>query len=186
MDTGIVKVINKCLDRITIYLRYKRPKRGTDTRPRVFSLDPGAESKPLPKRLLVGARGWADIERRRCVQIESVPFDPRHVRLLNKSRSSLDLVFRIPLPRAPSRTTKITLKPGEKSRLVDVKLLRKRKAFRDLVATKRLAVIPVFDIGPASGARGSTGWYDGDDVYTCYDCGGPIVFRGSPPTPVHI
>jgi hypothetical protein len=186
METGIVTLINNCLHAVTIYLRYKRPKRGIDTRPRFFSLDPGAKSKPLPSRLLIGARGWTELERRGCVHLKSVPFDPRHVRLLNKSRSSLDLVVRIPRPRAPTRTAKITLEPGEKSRLVDVKLLRKQKAFKNLVATKRLAIVPVFDIGPAGEARGATGWYEGDDVYTCYDCGGPIVFRGSPPTPVHI
>ena len=40
-------------------------------------------------------------------------------------------------------------------------------------------------IGPPEHPR-CVGSYYGEDVYVCYECGQPIVFRYAPPRPIHV
>ena len=181
MDTDTVKVVNNCTSAVRVYLRFVRPKRGGDRRPTSFDIEPGQESRPIPRRLLAGARDWSRLQSNSCIQIESVAFDPRYIRLLNESSKPISLTLR---PRKAKAPKTLVIRPDKKSRVLDVSAVPKPR-LRELQRKGQLSVIPVYEIGPA-GTSQSRGWSDGEDVYTCYECGGPIVFRGSPPTPVHI
>jgi hypothetical protein len=149
-------------------------------------IEPGERTKPMPRHWLVGARGWEELRNRDCVVLKSVKFEPRYVQLLNDSTKPIAIVLRVPRPEAPARLKKISLKPKQRSRVVDLRTVRDQKRLRRLVSAKKLSLYPDFWIGPATGRGKAIGSYYEEDVYTCYDCGGPIVFRGAPPTPVHI
>lgn len=181
-----VQVVNKCAESVTVFVRHTRPKRGLGRRPGFFALEPGQESKPLPSVWLVGARGWKELSRRPCITIKSVTFDPRFVQLLNRSGECVQLAIKIRRPKAPPKIARFTVKPKEKSRTIDLKAIREKKKLKHLVLERKLKVVPVLDIGPATGRGRALGSYYQEDVYTCYECGGPIIFRGDPPTPVHI
>src|SRR5689334_6461115 len=185
MDIEIVKLINNCPQRIEIFLRYNRPKKGVDSRPRSLSLKPGQESWPLPKRLVVGAHGWDELRQRACFVVQHVPFDPRYIRLLNDSPNKIVIPLRVAGTKKVKKRASLIIKPSKTSRVVDLKAIGRRR-LRRLVSKKKVSIQPVFKIGPARMPKRSTGWYDGENVHTCWECGGAIVFRGSPPTPVHI
>jgi hypothetical protein len=185
MDIEIVKLINNCPQTIKIFLRYNRPKKGEDSRPRSLSLKPGQESWPVPKRLVVGAAGWDELRRRACFVVQRVPFDPRFIRFLNESPEKIVVAYTVTRPKRPKKRVILTIKPGKTSRVVDLKAIG-RSRLRGLLAKRKISIRPVFKIGPARMPERSTGWYDGENVYTCWECGGAIVFRGSPPTPVHL
>ncbi len=185
MDEQIVKLINNCPQKIKIFLRYNRPKKGEHSRPRSLSLEPGQESWPLPKRLVVGAAGWDELRKRDCFVVRRVPFDPRYIRMLNQSPESIVMNLMVPRPKRRKKRVTLTIEPGKTSRVVDLKAIGPNR-LRGLLARRKIAIRPVFKIGPARMPKRSTGWYDGENVHTCWDCGGAIVFRGNPPTPVHI
>lgn len=181
-----VEIVNNCPESLRVFLRRPRPKKGPSKLPASFALAPAEKSLPLPQVWLIGAKDWERLANRACVQIVNVAFDPQYVRILNVSSSQLELRIRArrPVPERP--TIKLSLSPRKPSRILDVKAISDRAKLNKLVATKQVRLVPVFDIGPASGERHVRGSYYGEDVYTCDKCGGPIVFRGSPPTPIHV
>jgi hypothetical protein len=185
MDVEIVRLINNCPQKIKIFLRYNRPKKGERSRPRSLSLKPGQESWPLPKRLVVGGAGWDELRRRDCFVVQRVPFDPRYIRLLNQSPEKIVIPLAVARPKKPRKRVILTINPRKTSRVIDLKAIG-RKRLQGLLAKRKISIRPVFKIGPARMPKRSTGWYDGENVHTCWDCGGAIVFRGNPPTPVHI
>jgi hypothetical protein len=174
-----VKVTNGCSDVITVYLRYPRPKKRFSKRRGHFKLRPAEESNPLPYPYLIGAKDWDALRRRRCVTVEEVSYRPEYVELLNLSPTPITVAIKTKKQRA------LLLEPDKPSRRVARKALAKPATLQKLVRARQIALIPVWEIGPATSER-SVGSYEDDRVYTCDECGGPIVFRGSPPVPIHI
>src|SRR5580693_1910358 len=127
MDTEIVKLINNCPQKIKIFLRYNRPKKGEHSRPRSFSLGPGQESWPLPKRLLVGAAGWDELRKRACFVVHRIPFDPRYIRLLNQSPEKIVVALTVTRPKRPKKRVILTIKPNKTSRVVDLKAIGRNR-----------------------------------------------------------
>ena len=70
--------------------------------------------------------------------------------------------------------------------MFDKRSISQPRRIESLVKKKVVGILPVYDIGPSTGRGKSIASYVDEDVYICYKCGGPIVFRVSPPTPVHI
>ena len=180
-----VQITNNCRDTIIVYIRYPRPKKSAKG-PKSVILTPQQKTHPLPIHFLVGARGWDKLKNRDCVNIESITDEPRFVQLLNRSTEVLSFDIRLALKVAKKAKTTIELKPGKRSRRVEMKSVSQRRRLDHLVKKKQVDVLPVYDIGPSTGRGRAVASYADEDVYTCYKCGGPIVFRGSPPTPVHI
>lgn len=147
-----------------------------------FTLQPRQSSHPLPQHFLDGAKGWDKLRARDCVIIETVPFQPRFAQIENLSPEPLELLVRP----APKRETVLKVKPGKKSKTVDVRSIAQRRRLRKLVEKDEAAVIFDDEIGPALGYGRAVGSYGTEGVYRCYECGGPIVFRGHPPRPIHI
>jgi hypothetical protein len=181
-----VKVTNNCPEKITVYLRYPRPRKGSLKGPGWFTLISSQSSHPLPLHFLVGAKGWESLKNRACVHIESVSFEPRFVRIANLSGATIELAVVPTAKVAKKRKTTLTIRPGRESRTVDIQSVTQRQRLNNFVKRGQVTVAPVYDIGPSTGRSHAVGSYAAEDVYICYKCGGPIVFRGFPPTPVHI
>ena len=181
-----MRIRNFCSETITIYLRYPRPKRKDVTRPTSFKLGPKQASHPLPLHVLLGAKGWGTLTERECVRIEPVSYEPRFVQITNLSAESIELAVRPAVKAAEERKSTLRVKPGEKSRTVDVRSISQRRRLRALAARRQVSVTPVYEIGPSTRRGGAIASYADEDVYICYECGGPIVFRGNPPRPVHL
>lgn len=184
MNSDFVKVINGSRHSITVSLYYRR-RRGAYKRPKSFTLEPGEESVPVSRDLLIAGEGWDELRANREVRIEPVRYDPRYIRLENQSSATVQLTLKVPRPKPSARVPAITIKPREVSRMVDMKTLKRPSQLKKLIKTKQISVQPVFEIAPPWTSR-AAGWYYGESVYTCDICGGPIVFRYSPPKPIHI
>jgi hypothetical protein len=180
-----LEITNNCNDTITVFLRRKRTKKLTK-QPNSIILRPGQSTNPIPLHFLVGARGWEKLKSRECVHIDSIAYEARFVQLLNRTKDVLCFNIRLAPTLAKKAKTTIELKPGQRSRSVQVSSISQRRRLDNLVKEKQVEILPVYDIGPSTGRGRSVASYADEDVYTCYKCGGPIVFRGSPPTPVHI
>ena len=180
-----VKLLNECEETIKVYLRYPRspkPFRRTTE----IKILPKHESRALPYPLLIGAKDWDLLKKRDCLKITEVPFEPRFLELLNISTQSLSFEI-VPATEARTREiTKVTIEPEESSRIIDQQSLREPGLLNKLEKEKKIQIMPVLDIGPSTGLKGAVGSFVGESVYICYKCGGPIIFRGSPPKPVHI
>ena len=184
-----VKVTNHCEETVEVYIRRPRAKKQTSAmkaRPSKYTLRPDDDTPPLPEHMLIGAKGWEALKNRECVEIAEVPHELRFVHVVNTSeqRVSIDLA---PATKARTREkTTVTVSPDKKSRLIDLKSVAQRRKLDHLVRDKKVMVEPNYEIGPTTGRKGAVASYVGESVYICYECGGPIVFRGSPPTPIHI
>jgi hypothetical protein len=181
-----VKIENHCTERIKVNIRYPRPKKKSKSLPKSFNLEPRQSSHPLPRNFLVGARGWDRLESLDCVDIKTVKYEPRFVQIDNLTEDLVTLNV-VPTPKVPIRKkTKLTIEAGKKSRSVDIHSISQRSKLRKLVKTGKVRLAPIYAIGPSTGRGKAVASYAHEDVYICYKCGGPIVFRGDPPMPVHI
>jgi hypothetical protein len=185
-EQELIQITNRCPDEITINLRYLRPKIKKIGHPTSITLKPGQKTPLLPEHILVGARGWDTLRTRTCILIEAKRQEPAFVQLINHSKDSLNLEIKLPTKKTKKATRFVKLSPGKRSRIVFVRSISHRKQFESDVKNKKIEVLPVFDIGPATGRGKSVGSYINESVYTCDECGGPIVFRFSPPVPIHI
>lgn len=189
-----VQVKNDCAENVTVYLRHPRPKKAHQKLITSFILRPREASRPYQQARLVGAKDWDELSSRECIKIVPVPFEPRFVQVKNLTPEPLLLEVNLPRkPEEPERTATITIRPLATSRLVDVTSIAKPRRVKNLAKKRRVLIIPNLDIGPISGPAdtaappaGVIGSYGDEEVYVCYDCGGPIVFRYMPPVPIHI
>jgi hypothetical protein len=180
-----LEITNSCNNTITVFLRRRRTKK-LAKQPNSIILRPGQSTNPIPLHFLVGARGWEKLKSRECVHMESIAYEARFVQLLNRTKEVLSFNIRLAPKLAKKAKTTIELKPGQRSRSVQVSSVSQRRRLDNLVKEKQVEILPIYDIGPSTGRGRAVASYADEDVYTCYKCGGPIVFRGSPPTPVHI
>jgi hypothetical protein len=156
-------------------------------------LAPRGKSRPLPYDLLIGTRGWEDLISGDRIRLEDVrPWRPAMVTVKNLS-SDQPVSFEIKLPPSKKRD-KFKGKPTAG--------LRKRYTVRPLETSPRVHLVsiakrtwddetlvdikPVPYIGPPMVDPPCVGSLGDDDVYVCYECGQPIVFRFRPPRPIHI
>jgi hypothetical protein len=150
-----------------------------------FDLASGHNSRPVPYSSLVGAKNWDKLNESGCLSLKNVPWTPTFVSVENKGESVLRLMLQ--LTKKKRRLTKIVrLKQGEISGPLHIGSVVERRQLKLLARRKRVVIRPLAYIGPRAGDARAAGSYGYEDVYICYECGGPIVFRGSPPVPIHV
>jgi hypothetical protein len=180
-----VRVHNNCAHRLVIRFRYRRRKKGPPRRPSNIVLQPQQVSQVVPWHLLVGAEGWSRLRELSCVKFEPASYTPGFVEIQNTSATPLTLSV-APAPEKRAAPTSVVVKPRGGVRRLYLGSIQDRRRLKRLESRGEVLVRPLIDIGPTTGRGGAVGSYGSEDVYICYECGGPIVFRGSPPTPVHI
>lgn len=188
-EVRFVKVINHCQETIKVYLRRLRSKKARPAwqqRASEFIVCPGQESPPLPYNRLHGGKGWTSWSTKECVEIAEVPYEYRFVHILNQSQESVSIELAPAVEARTRERTTVTVQPDQGSRAIDLGSVRKPSKLNTLVKDDKISIEPIHEIGPSTGRKGAVASYIGESVYLCYRCGGPIIFRGSPPTPVHI
>ena len=190
-EVHYVKLTNDCDETLIVYLRHGRPKKVPDSQISPLyeiKIPPKHESPPLAVHMLVGAKivGAKDWEERGCLKRTEIPFEPRFVELINISTESLSLQITPAAEPRKREITKVIIEPEETSRIIDLKSVKEPKVLSKLEKEKKIEVRPVLIIGPSTNLKGAVGSYVGESFYICYECGGPIIFRGSPPKPIHI
>ncbi len=186
-----VRITNNCTETIKVYLRYVMHTKPSlrRRRKRFIALKPRETSYPVAKTNLVGGKNWEEISSRPCVLIETVEHEHRFFVVKNTGRSPIAIPIKISVPQElaekyPKQERTIVIRPGAFSRSIDKKALKFPGQLQELVKA-RLALVKAVDIGPSK-KTGAVGSLDGEDVYICYQCGGPIIFRYNPPRPVHV
>jgi hypothetical protein len=184
-----VKITNNCKEKIEVKVRYRKspkPLMAEDYHPKPFILPPGKQSHPLPLHCLVGAKGWNALKASDCVNIDKVEYEPQFVQITNCSENEFTFDLGPTAKVAMKEKMTIKLMPGEQSRIVSVRSLLQRRRLKQLMQKKQITIDPIYDIGPSTGRGKAVASYCYEDIYSCHECGGPIVFRGSPPRPIHI
>jgi hypothetical protein len=185
-----VQITNKCPEKVRIYFRYVMYTKPSlkKKRKKFINLLPNRTTYPIARANLVGARNWDEISSRPCILIEAVQHEPQFYYVKNVGKAPLTIPIKPILPKEvaagyPKRKKVVVIKPGAVSRAIDKRSFQKPEQLQEFIRSKRASIRPA-DIGP--GREGTYGSFQGEDVYICYECGGPIVFRGHPPRPVHI
>ena len=180
-------VRNNCREKITVnMLRPPRPHPKKQPPECSFIVQPGKSYRPLQRSLLEGATGWDELRSRDCVTIETVTVETRFGQVMNLGPEPLELAMLLPPEAKPKAQTVVKLKPGEKSRTVDLRSIAQPERLSEAVENDKARVLARADIGPHTGRGRAVASYGIEDVYICYECGGAIVFREHPPRPVHI
>ena len=179
-----ITIENRCSDPITVHLRVLRPKKGLAT-PAKITVLPGYPSSPIPYALLAGTPDWDSLSRIKCVKlVETRTLPPFHI-IQNVTSRPLDIRVSPPAPREKKRVTTLHIRPGRKSPPISLRAVSRSRLDR-LVDLGSLKVEPVSYLAPTTRPAPVAATYFGEDVYICYKCGRPIVFRGHPPTPIHV
>ncbi|MFQ5903711.1 MAG: hypothetical protein ACE5JO_08475, partial [Candidatus Binatia bacterium] len=101
-----------------------------------------------------------------------------------KNTGVAPLQLKVELRKKKARRAKVvTVRPGQVSKPIHIASVVQKRRLKSLARRKTVRITPLAYIGPRVGDRPAAGSYGYEDVYICYDCGGPIVFRGSPPVP---
>jgi hypothetical protein len=155
--------------------------KGDSHAPRPIELAPNQVSPVVLLSAIVGCNGWAAVKD--CIHIEDAKDVPDFVRLITPSKKAIEIAVRTKAEkRGRPRRHKIRISARSKPRAIRADIIVDKKEIRKLEMRKLLKLVPFVPIYPPS--TGSYG-YD-DDFYICDDCGHPIVFRGFPPTPIHV
>lgn len=182
-------VRNNCQEEITVNMLRPpgpHPRRQPEEREIPFTVKPGESYRPLQRSLLEGATGWDELRKRDCVIIERVTLEAHYGQVVNLSSAALELAVRLPAKAKPKTEAVVKLKPGKKSRTVDLRSIVEPDQLSEAVDKGEATLLARADIFGAAIRRGAVASYGNEDVYICYECGGPIVFRGDPPRPIHI
>lgn len=181
-----VNVINNCSKTITVQIRVPRPKKGPPPPiPKSIKVRPNHESGPLPYAHVVGTQSWDALHDLGCVEFVRTRSLARFYSIENVSDQPIKLKVSPKAPPEKKRVATIAIKPGRKSRPLDIKSISRARV-DSLLDRKAIRLNPVKYIGPRVGPEPAVGSYFGENVYVCYKCGRPIVFRGYPPRPIHI
>ncbi|MFC2141251.1 hypothetical protein ACFLQP_03030 [Acidobacteriota bacterium] len=185
-NSEYVIITNECDEKIKVEVRYLRKKKPSPSySPKPFTLSPRQKSHPLPVHVLKN-ENYKALKARDCVSIDKVAYEPQFVQITNCSEKELTFDLGPTAKVAMKAKTTIKLKPGEQSRIVNERSLLQRSRLKRLAQKKKVTVDLIYDIGPSTGRGKAVASYGYEDVYICHECGGPIVFRGSPPRPIHI
>ena len=186
-SVAAVNIVNDCIELITINLNYPRAmKESRAHRPGQLDIPPKRGINNLPLYLLVGGKDWDKIQKIDCVHIEHTEYEPSFEYFTNMTQEIITLAIKptkeIPEPRPET----LQIDPKKRPRALNRISIDKPARIRKLVQEEKLILTPLRYIGPPTTERGSVGSYLGESVYMCYRCGGPIIFRGSPPRPIHV
>jgi len=181
-----VKVINGCAETILIYIWYRKTPKPTRRRRTKYILRPGKVTPPLPWNRLVGGKGFESWRTKECITVDELPDEDRFAQIVNISEEPLSIEVAPETEARKREKTTVTVAPRERSRTLDLTSVTEPGRLNQLIQEKKILLKPHYEIGPTTGRRGAVASYVGESVYICYECGGPIIFRGSPPRPVHI
>jgi hypothetical protein len=176
--TQLVKVRNSCSRAITLYPDKAHP----------IIVPTGLTSKPLSRMDLIRSRNWASLQTRRCISaIPVVSYTSNFVALTNVSPKRQPVAIKVwrGKPRASKKSVLVLRfrvpRTVRRQSIADYKWIEEQIKKQLIKAVDRYIVRPEPSDPPSS-----VGSYMGRNVYTCNRCGGPIIFRGSPPKPIHI
>jgi len=183
-----VRIVNNCDETVTVHRRFPRPKKSLPAPRRItpLKLKPQHASSALPYHELVGADGWSTLIKRPCIEVMDVEYEPRFVELLNTSGAPLQVELQPAHREAAQGPVTVLIGPKDEPRIIDAEAFANPDELRRLVEDAKVRIKPVVAIGPPTGLGRSVASFGSESVYVCNECGGPIVFRGSPPHPVHI
>jgi hypothetical protein len=181
VSPSYVRVSNRCGRKVTLHPYFPRPMKGHAEAPPAIVLNPNEVSSVVLRGAVVGCEGWS--EAKDCLQLEDVAGVPNFIQLITHSRKPIQIGVKTrAVKRGKPQRRKIRISAGSKPRAIRADILADPAQVRALKRSGRLKTVPFVPVFPPS--SGSYG-YD-DDFYICDDCGRPIVFRGSPPKPVHV
>jgi hypothetical protein len=182
-----VTITNNCEEEVTINIRYPKPmKESLGKYLNEIVLFPNEKTYPLPYHLIIGAKGWKTLKETDCVLVELTEFEPRFTHILNVSKETLNISITPDVDIEKKKPTSVRVSPKKAARSLDRKSIDEPSELIKLEKEEKIKITPVRYIGPPTDAKGSAGSFFGESVYVCYKCGGPIIFRGSPPRPIHI
>ncbi len=178
------RVRNISAQRITLHPRFERPKKRTQPRWAPIQLKPGQSSDPIPEGALIGSKGWHEFRMHRKVELIAVAAFTGFVAIEVVRNEKMRLPIKVHLPKKKIVKHELVITPSQ-PRTVHLKSIDDGAALRNLAKQRKIRFTQVPYIAP-SRRHGWYGSYGDEAVDVCWDCGGPIVFRGSPPTPIHI
>ena len=184
-----VIVTNHCPEKVKIFFRYVRGIRPQKREKVSITLHPGETSPAIPYARIIGAKDWELIKRRTCLQFEETTYEPRFIYLENRTDETVSIPITVSVAKEgqPHHKTSLDISPHSVSKPIDKKSFARKAAFNKLISDNKISVRPFIDIGPSfSLNREVVGSFYGEEVFVCYKCGKPIVFRYNPPRPIHI
>lgn len=181
MSSPYVRLRNGCGRKITLHPHFQRPMKGPSHPPRPIHLAPNEWSKEVLRGAIVGCVGWAAVKD--CIHVEDAVGVPQFFQLTTPSRKRIEIAVRVKAAKkGKPRRRKIRISASSRPRAIRADILADRDEVKKLKRRRLLKMVPITPTyPPRSGSYG----YD-DDFYICDECGKPIIFRGSPPTPIHI
>lgn len=184
VPAGYVVVVNNCPGPIDVYLHKFRPKKSHAGGPGRITVKAGHASPPLLETRLVGAKNWKELKNRDCVEIVDSVLQAPFVRVNSTAPREISLKLAFADERAPRRKVirPLRIKPRQTSAPVSLHSLLKTKEFKKLKEERRITLERV----PSKELPTIASYWGDEDYYICDECGKPIVFRGNPPTPIHV
>ena len=181
MSPSYVRLTNRCGRKITLHPHFQRPMKGPSHPPRPIVLAPNEVSQVVLQNRIVGCAEWGQVKD--CIQINSVNNVPEFAQITTPSRKTIEIAVKTRTNKKGKRKRhKIEIKSTSKPRAIRVDILADPAEIKRLRRRKLLKIVRVTPTyPPRSGSFG----YD-DELNFCYECGRPIVFRGSPPIPIHV
>jgi hypothetical protein len=184
-----VVVTNHCPEKVKIFFRYIREIKARKKEKVSITLSPGETSPAIPYTRIIGAKDWEVIKQRTCIKIEETTYEPRFIYLENNTDETVSIPITVSVAKEgqPRHRTSLDINPHSVSKPIDKKSLAKKVAFNKLVSDNKIRMREFIDVGPSFSLNPDVvGSYYGEEVYICYKCGRPIVFRDHPPRPIHI
>lgn len=182
-----VCVRNISVKPVTLHPRFPQPKKKLKP-PSPITLAPDQTSRPMLYDSLVGTKNWSSLVTGEQIGVKDVPWVATFAKIWNISTEPV--TFDVELPQKPRDRRKelkrVTLTASETSPPLHLGSITQRRKLKSMAKKKIVSIEPVPYIGPRIADYPSVGSFGYDDVYICYECGGPIVFRYNPPVPIHI
>jgi hypothetical protein len=179
-----VQIKNISEEPITLYPRFERPKKEAQPRWDPVRLKPRQVCDAMPEGAIAGSRGWHDLVARGSVEVTVVSSPARFVAVEPVGPETVRLPLMVRPPNQKLHKHVFAFAPGRR-RTVHLTSIKDSAALRRLVKQRKIRLERAPYIAPSRHA-GSYGSFGDEQVYVCWKCGGAIVFRGSPPTPIHV
>ena len=175
--------VKNCSDKIVKFRpHFQRPTKSAPPVYATLSIRPGVTAPVvLPRNAVTGSQQWATVKK--FVSLIRVKAFTGFVGLKAKAES-IRAKVKLHVKGKRTRMKELVISKA-RSTTIHLPSLENRQVLRDLQRKRKITLEPLPYIAPYY-RGGSAGSYGDEDVYVCWDCGGPIVFRGSPPTPIHI
>ncbi len=174
-----VQIRNGCGRRIKLFPRFPKPTKGRAHAPGPIELSPDAVSTPVLLGAVVDCDGWAEVKD--CISLENVAGAPTFISIRASKRKPIKLRLKLKRTKGARASVKV-IRISEKARVISQDALASPSEVKKLEKQSLVTLKQVFPVYlPSSYSYG----YE-DSLYLCRDCGRPIVFRGSPPRPIHV